>query len=676
MENDNAYFAAKPASDCASVLMGRAKSFYNTMEANKYLDKIRMMWQAYHGDYASGYNSSHQVTFTGEQEELAQLPVNHFRNLAQHILVMVTSNRPVMQTRAVNTDYKSMAQTIVADGILDYYMREKKLEDHLKNATEMAIVMGSAFIKMEWNSLAGEAYDVDPETGEFNYEGDIEFSTLSPFDVVIDGTKESWDHEWMLVRTFKNRYDIMAKYPEHADKLKNIQAKGGERHLRTAMFSNDETDDIAIYEFFHKRTEAMPNGRYLLFVESDIVLLDTNIPYRTIPIFRIAPSNIIGTPYGYTPMFDVFPIQEAINAMYTALMSNNNAFATQSIWTQTGSNIDVSQLEGGLNLIESTTKPEAIQLTQSSPESYKFLEQLIREAETISGVNSVARGNPESSLKSGTALALVQSMAIQFISGLQQSYVKLIEDTGTGLVNILKDFATTPRVVALVGKNQRTYLKEFSGEQIKSISRVIVDVGNPLSRSTAGRVQMAEQLLQMKLLKSPEQYFQVINTGRLDVAFEGETMELMNIKSENESMVDGEEVHALAIDQHKLHILEHRAVLADPDHRKDEELMQRVLGHIMEHINLLKNTDPNLLMLIGEQPLQPDVGAAPTEPMPNGPQGQNAPSQMQPGAQQPMNPQDLMNGQGTAGGDMLPQVPNPPGQFANLPTNPADMPTQ
>jgi replicative DNA helicase len=50
----------------------------------------------------------------------------------------------------------------------------------------------------------------------------------------------------------------------------------------------------------------------------------------------------------------------------------------------------------------------------------------------------------------------------------------------------------------------------------------------------AGRVQMAEQLLQMNLIKSPQQYFQVMNTGRLDVMFEGEERELLLIKSENE----------------------------------------------------------------------------------------------------------------------------------------------
>ena len=131
--------------------------------------------------------------------------------------------------------------------------------------------------------------------------------------------------------------------------------------------------------------------------------------------------------------------------------------------------------------------------TSTPPEVFNFLNMLIQSAETISGVNSVTRGNPEASLKSGTALALVQSMSLQYISGLQQSYVKLIEDTGTAIIQILKDFATTPKVIALVGKNNRPLLKEFTGEQISSINRVVVDVGNPLSRTIAGRVQMAEQ---------------------------------------------------------------------------------------------------------------------------------------------------------------------------------------
>jgi len=116
---------------------------------------------------------------------------------------------------------------------------------------------------------------------------------------------------------------------------------------------------------------------------------------------------------------------------------------------------------------------------------FEFLNILKQEAETISGVNSVTgASNPALSLKSGTALALVQSMSLQFMSGLQNNYVKLIEDVGTSLINILKDYAKTPRTVALVGKNNKYLLREFSGDNIDAINRVIVSVGNPLARTT------------------------------------------------------------------------------------------------------------------------------------------------------------------------------------------------
>lgn len=678
---EETYFAAKPAEDVASNLLEKSASFFNLLRANAYLEKLQRMWRAYHGAYDNDLGFGHRINFTGEQGEFTQLAVNHFRNIAQHIYVMITSNRPTMEARAINTDYKSLAQTHVANGVLDYYMREKRLEDHLKYATEMAIVLGSGFVKLEWNATSGEAYDVDPDTGEFNYEGELEFSNLSPFDVVVDGTKETWDNDWIMCRTFKNRYDLMAKYPELADKIRSIPPKNQSTVYRLAVFSNDDTDDIPVYEFYHRRTESMPEGRYLLFVDSDAVLLDAPMPYRVIPVFRIAPSTIMGTPYGYTPMFDIFPIQEGINALYSTIMTNQNAFGVQNLWVPRDADVSFASLQAGMNIIEGNSKPEPINFTQTPAEIFKFLDTLIQAAETISGVNSVARGNPEASLKSGAALALVQSMSLQFVSGLQQSYVKMIEDVGTALINILKDFAKTPKVIALVGKNNRTELKEFTGEQIGSINRVVVDVGNPLSRTIAGRVQMAEQMLQMNLIKSPQQYFQVMNTGRLDSMFEGELSELMLIKSENERMTEGEDVQATALDAHRLHIMEHKSVLADPDLRRDPVLTEKVFNHILQHIDLLRETDPDLLALIGEQPLPPlQQPLAPT------PTGESIPVQGQPAPQNQNIPNrslerspmsGIMGEQEVAAvsgpgveNQPLPNMPTPPPPFQNLPVNP------
>ena len=94
MVNDKyKYFVNKDSDDKAGILLNRASTFFTTMEANSYLEKLVRMWQFYHGVYNAGYEGNHQVSFTGEQGELVQIPVNHFRNLAQHIYVMITSTR-------------------------------------------------------------------------------------------------------------------------------------------------------------------------------------------------------------------------------------------------------------------------------------------------------------------------------------------------------------------------------------------------------------------------------------------------------------------------------------------------------------------------------------------------------------------------------------------------------
>lgn len=174
--DDLTYFANREGKDTANVLLQRAKTFFDRLESNDHLDKVRNMWRAYHGYFN---DDSHEITFTGEQGELVDIPVNHFRNIARHMYTMITANRPVLEARAINSDYTSLAQTYLANGILDYYMREKGLEEALVRAAEMSIVLGTGYIKLEWNSTAGEAYDIDPESGEFEYEGEIEFSNPS-----------------------------------------------------------------------------------------------------------------------------------------------------------------------------------------------------------------------------------------------------------------------------------------------------------------------------------------------------------------------------------------------------------------------------------------------------------------------------------------------------------------
>ena len=161
--------------------------------------------------------------------------------------------------------------------------------------------------------------------------------------------------------------------------------------------------------------------------------------------------------------------------LYSTAVTNQSTFGVQNILVPKGHDLSTAQMSGGLNVMEYDPKVgevKALNLTQTPAEIFNFMQMLEKLAETISGVNSVARGNPEASLKSGAALALVQSQAIQFSMGLQQSYAQLVEDLGTGTISILKTYAQVPRVAAIAGKANRPMMKSFVGADLDQINRL------------------------------------------------------------------------------------------------------------------------------------------------------------------------------------------------------------
>jgi len=675
------YFAAKPAKECVANLIEKADQYYKTLESMGWWEKLRQAYASWHGAFNSSVGNAHRITFTGDDGEYTELVANHYRNIGRNMHTMVTSVRPAMETRAVNTDYKSQIQTKLANGLLDYYMRAsgKNVEQRLKLACEHGVALGMGGIKMSWNPNAGEMTNGQAivnavrkkNLGENikiplpEYQGDIEFAMISPFDLVEDITREDIKHDWKIVRSFKNKYDLIKIYPELASEIMRVTPKAEMPNLNLVTLSQYDkvSDDVPIYEFYHDRTECVPEGRYMLYCNDETILYDGPLPYRRIPIYTLKPSLVLGTPLGYSDMFDLLPLQDALNMLYSTVITNQAAFGVQTILNPVGSNIDATQINNGLSVLTynpQAGKPEALQLTKTPPEIFNFIQFLIQTQETISGINSVVRGNPEANLRSGSAIAMIQSNAIQYMSNLQSEYVRLIEDVGLGIVQMLIDFADSPRIADIIGESGKAYVKTFKGEDLRSINRVIVDSANPLSKTIAGRVNMADNLLQYGSI-TPQQYMNVINTGNLETATDSVVSVQMSIKKENEAMLEGKKVAAFYLEKHSQHIMGHQELISDPDMKEDVELLKLVGEHIAEHIQLLRETDPDILMSIGEQPLRPPPPPAP-------PVGEGPPSPEQ-GPASPnlsaMPPQDqAIQNVGAQPQDMGAQLPP---EFENAP---------
>jgi hypothetical protein len=319
-------------------------------------------------------------------------------------------------------------------------------------------------------------------------------------------------------------------------------------------------------------------------------------------------------------MFNLIQLQEYLDMLYSTILTNQYTFGVQNVLVPIGSNIKYTNLSGGLNFVEYNAevgaKPEPLNLTASPAELFNTIDRIKRDMETISGINASVRGNPESQVRSGTSMALMASQALQFLSGIQHSYIQLLEDVGTGIISLTKRFASAPRIVSIVGERNSTKIVEFKSEDLSEIDRVVVDVGNALMTSVAGKVEIAQNLLQYGAIKSLDKFVQVIQTGNLESLLENEMDKLALIRGENEGLIKGNvPVRALYFDDHVLHIQEHQATLADPVRRMDNELVTRVTAHIQEHVDLLKSLDPFVAGIVGQPAAPPEAPPAP--PMPD-----------------------------------------------------------
>lgn len=638
------YFAAKESVELVKHLMAVAESQHQFFKQSGLSDKVRQSFDAYYGNhfkFASGTSGS-SIKAGGRQGEIKLVGVNQYRNLLRHMLNMITSQKPAFDAKAINSDPESMSQARLATQIIPALQTQYKIDEKLYKAAEAGLVTAEGYVAIEWSMERGRAISAVPvadEQGEvitdedgqprlkIAKDGDLKVKHVSRTDTYRDNEIEEWeDNQWVMWREKENRYDLMAQYPHLAEALMSAQPAEtvfGER-LSFQVTSGIESPYVWKYCFFHKASDSVPMGRKVYFIDDNIIFADTQNPYgNLLPIFRMCPSQIIGSQNGYTDGFDILPLQQVYDVIYSAIFTNGSTFGIQSVLVPETCNITPTQISQSMVFLKYNPaggKPEALQLTSTPAELFKLLELTEHLMEIISGINSVARGAPDSSLKSGVALGLVQSMAIMYASGFQKQWVNMLTDVATFVMKLFQNFATTERFIAVAGKDSASYIKAFKGDDIKNVDRMTIDLGNPMSQTIAGKADLADKLLSAQMLPTPQEYITVATTGQLSPAIKPVESMLSLIHQENDDLMKGLIPKVEPTDNDEIHIRTHLILLNDPEIRNNQQRAGAVYQHLAMHDQSWQQKRPVDGMIAGQQPYpfpaqpqapqgQPDMGA-------------------------------------------------------------------
>ena len=620
------YFATLEPELLAKELKGKIDQWYQWCMLTGRLGRWRSAYDTYYGQKQS-HKSSH-ISSGGEQGELSLLMANEYRNLVQHVLVMTTQSRPSFEVSTTNTDSKSLEQGILGRHLLDYYWNIGGITDIIYQALEISLVMDSSFVFTEWDVTKGEGVRPD-ESGQMINTGDISCTFKNPLDVIIDCTKENaTGHSWQIKSDLVNKFDLAAQFPDKAEDILAVSRDFAQDNLYrfgdsvALSGSMGDTDLIRKWTFYHLKTPSVPQGRMFQFVGDNTWLFDGPLPYANLPGRRVCPSEMVSSTMGYSNMNDLLAIQDCIDAVVSAAVTNMTTCGVNNIWSKPNSNINFERLGEGMNFIESEDKPEVLIMNRLSPETFSLVNFLIQRMEAYSGVNAVSRGNTQGKDLSGSAMALLQSMSISYNSGMQRAYNQVLENVGNDIIYNLQAFGDEEMTALIAGSFDGYMVKSFTKNDIDKIKRVFVKQGNPLQDTTSGKLTLFEQLSKIpNAISNVSEGLQVLTTGRLELTYEGRQKELLSIRKEGESLSKGESVPVAFTENHQLHIDQHRYVILDPESKTNPELLQNVLTHIQEHLKVWQETDPTMIMAMGMQPFP----MAPMPPMEGMPPGQGPP---------------------------------------------------
>jgi hypothetical protein len=670
--NNDVYFASHPpySRDFLDACKDKINTWRDYCKQTGQAARWELALGANYGSSPDGKNSW-RVTPGGEFGELVQFKVNEYASLIKHELVLAIQQRPAGIAKAINTDIKTLRDARVGTQLVEYYLSDPAhdFEADYVQTLYLALLTSEAFLVQDWDPSKGG--DIRPETDEQGQptsrmakEGDLIQEVFGIWNSATDIGAPKADQPWRIFSGRVNKFELAAKYPAYKDAilLNSDYGTGASGITKPLLYQmpHDGTDFIEIHKVIHLPTDACGAGRYSLLI-ADEVILDVDYPYIdqsglvTKNFHRCSEMDMFETPFAHTSNYDLLSLEQVTDSLHSVILNNQTTFGVATIVGPKGGGIAQQELAKGLRYLELdpnlVDKIRPLELLSTPAEIFNYIGMLSQKKGEFSGINSILRGDPEGQLKgaSGSAMALLQSQAISYNSGVQRAFYKLLSRGGTGTIEINRIYAHEPRVKRIAGKQNAQAVKEFKfdAKTLGAVSTILFEPVNPVLQTASGKLTVAQDLLQAGMLASPRRYIEVLTTGNLNVLIEDDVACEEAIIEENEQLSEGKPIQAVITENHQQHIMGHQAVICQPNAKQDPQLIQNVLGHIQEHVNLwqmLSANNPALLAATGQQVL-PQMAPPPGGPPTGNPSGGPG---LPPG--QPANAQN----------ENQPQLPKPP----------------
>ena len=550
---------------------------------------------------------------------------NHIAPLYEIRLAKLQNVRPIMAVVPASSDDGDFKTAKLGKKIINSIYNKKEISKKIAEATKWSEICGTVFYKVAWNADDGAIIAVDPNGNKIR-NGEIDISVCSPFEIYPESAN---------CFTIEDCKSIIHAKAYHVDDIKTIWGKDvegeeinvfsldtitkglgglGYNACATKVISSTKKDYAVVIEKYERPSYKYPNGR-LIIVAGKELLYYGDLPYingtdgkRDLPFVRQECLEQSGSFWGVSFIERVIPVQRAYNAVKNRKHEFINRLSMGILTVEDGS-VDVENLEDeglspGKILVyrRGSSAPSYMANTAVPTDFQREEDRLLDEFMTISGVSDLIRNTNSYKNMSGTALQLLIEQDDSRISVTTDSIKEAIKKIAQLVLRMYKQFATTPRLLKVMGDNGELEVSYFKASDISS-DDVVFESDNELNETLAQRRNMVFELLNAGLLhdesgklsnRMRNKALDLLGFGIWENARDINDLHIKKASNENQMAANGEEISVSEIDDHSLHIQEHTAYILGGaiKHQKlgQKDIEKALVQHIREHKKYMKLT--------------------------------------------------------------------------------------
>ncbi|MBQ8398605.1 MAG: hypothetical protein IJX08_01420 [Clostridia bacterium] len=535
---------------------------------------------------------------------------------------------PIMETRMsqlkrVNYDlavlpksneYEDQLKAKIAGKLLSSKMKSEEYRACFERVLGLCELMGSAFVLSWWDDKASALPSLE---GEDANQADVAFTVLSPFEILpeelyVEGIAEQPSIILEQVKSTKELYELYGVRLEGGKVsccgLVATDGAGGLGYEAStqALGSVLREDALILRTYMEKPSQTYPGGRFILTAGGKLLYYGA-LPYGGYPLCMLKSKRVSGQFFGHSVIENLIPLQRSYNGIKNRINDYINRSTCGQLLIEEGSvdaeDLTETGLVPGAPIVYSrgATLPTLLDTPELSDFACAQCEKLEQDMEYAAGVSGMlAGGNLPSSVNSALAIELLQSMDTTRLSLYAENLRLGVLELARIWLSIYRRYITDSRAIAIAGRNGRGAIVCFLGSDLNS-DELYFESENELQVRREEQRARYVQALNLGLFSDENgRLSPKAKSGALrkllgkggEIPFCEEELQGENACNEHADFEEDLPLRVHALDDHLIHLQEHRLYALQDRFRaleeKDPERAQKLLAHIKEHGEQLK----------------------------------------------------------------------------------------